>query len=449
MMRSKKGFEEHQRRELVEQVLRRVGSSTYEAWWSRVGSAGFCSSPIRLVASDGKNSILVRCKNRRAAACPSCSDLYAGDTWQLVHAGLNGGHEVPATVADHPAVFCTITAPGFGAVHTAAKDGSQSVCRRGSTGTCGHGIPRSCKRSHALSDPLLGQPLCADCYDYITQALFTWHAPELWARFTTTLRRLVRRESDSRATGRARVSFVKIVETQRRGVPHFHCVVRLDDGDLPFGSGPMPPRCDIDAQRLADLVRSAVGLAHLEVAGAGGELITLRFGSQIDAQPLDASEDAAAPSSTRRVAGYLAKYVTKSVSDFGVASGRLAPHIIDDLDVSDHIKRLLHTTVRLAADTDRPEMVLWLHTLGYRGHVSSKSRSYSTTMGALRATRAEFRRMHVVNADDTLDSETAWEFSKSGHATRGDRYLATSKALKDREARWARKQLVDDGSEER
>jgi hypothetical protein len=448
-MRSNRDFEEHQRRELVEQVIRRAGSSTYDAWWSRVGSAGFCSAPIHLVASDGTNSILVRCKNRRAAVCPSCSDLYAGDTWQLVHAGLDGGHDVPATVADHPAAFCTLTAPGFGAVHTAARNGSPSVCRRGSTGTCEHGIPRNCKLSHALSDPLLGQPLCADCYDYITQSLFTWHAPELWARFTITLRRLVRRESDHRGTGRARVSFVKIVEMQRRGVPHFHCVVRLDDDDRTSDLGPMPPHCDIDAQRLADLVRCAVGLVHLEVAGEGGELVTLRFGSQVDTQLLDANEDAARPRSAKRVAGYLAKYVSKSISDFGLASSRLAPHIIDDLEVSPHIKRLLHAVVHLAEGTDRPAMALWLHTLGYRGHVSSKSRSYSTTMGALRATRAEFQRVHVGILDDPLTAESDWEFLKSGHATRGDRYLATSKALKDREARWARKQLVDDRTEER
>ena len=94
-------------------------------------------------------------------------------------------------------------------------------------------------------------------------------------------------------------------------------------------------------------------------------------------------------------------------------------------------------------------MALWLHTLGYRGHISSKSRSYSTTTGVLRATRAEFQRLYVGDAHDTLTTETAWEFSKSGHATLGDRFLATSKAIQDREARWARKQLVDDGSEER
>nr|WP_308736960.1 replication initiator [Mycobacterium persicum] len=32
--------------------------------------------------------------------CPSCSDLYARDTWQLVHAGAAGGHHnVHAEVA--------------------------------------------------------------------------------------------------------------------------------------------------------------------------------------------------------------------------------------------------------------------------------------------------------------------------------------------------------------
>jgi hypothetical protein len=31
--------------------------------------------------------LLVPCGNRRASRCPSCSDLYAGDAWQIVSAG--------------------------------------------------------------------------------------------------------------------------------------------------------------------------------------------------------------------------------------------------------------------------------------------------------------------------------------------------------------------------
>ena len=46
-------------------------------------------------------------------------------------------------------------------------------------------------------------------------------------------------------------------------------------------------------------------------------------------------------------------------------------------------------------------------------------------------------------------AETAQEFSKSRHATPSDRYLAISTALKNRAARWARKQLVGDGLERR
>jgi hypothetical protein len=35
--------------------------------------------------------------------------------WQLVYAGLAGGHKgVPESLAEHPQVFATLTAPSFG-----------------------------------------------------------------------------------------------------------------------------------------------------------------------------------------------------------------------------------------------------------------------------------------------------------------------------------------------
>jgi hypothetical protein len=441
-------FGQRSQEELIRQIVRRAGSSTYDAWWSRVASAGYCSAPIHLASADGKHSIYVRCKNRRSAVCPACSDLYAGDTWQLVHAGLNGGHEVPQTVVEHPAVFCTVTAPGFGTVHSASKHGAPEVCRRGPNIRCEHGVSQRCELRHDLNDRLLGQPLCMDCYDYLGQALFTWHAPELWARFATTLRRQVRRESRLDGTHEARASFVKIVEMQRRGVPHFHFVVRLDEKQPAGSVEPVPPQCNVTSQQLADLVLYSATIAHLDVLGSGGQLVQLRFGEQIDTQPLDSTSGLDDQKSAGRVAGYLAKYVTKSVADFGVSSRRVAPHVIDDLELSDHVKRLLHSVVRLSVETDQPEMLNWLHTLGYRGHVSSKSRKYSTTMGALRSLRAEFQRQHVAPAGTEAAVETEWEFTKSGHATLGDRFLATSKALQEREARWARIQLADDRREE-
>jgi hypothetical protein len=56
--------------------------------------------------------------------------------------------------------------------------------------------------------------------------------------------------------------------------------------------------------------------------------------------------------------------------------------------------------------------------LGFRGHFSTKSRAYSTTLGALRAARAD--RVRAQHADDLPDGETVlvvahWLFVGLGH----------------------------------
>ena len=61
----------------------------------------------------------IACKTRRASRCPPCAEVYRADTYQLIRAGLTGGKGIPATVADHPCVFVTLTAPSFGSVHLA------------------------------------------------------------------------------------------------------------------------------------------------------------------------------------------------------------------------------------------------------------------------------------------------------------------------------------------
>jgi hypothetical protein len=68
--------------------------------------------------------LLIACKTRRASRCPPCAEVYRADTYQLSRAGLTGGKGVPETVADHPCVFTTLTAPSFGPVHVQReKDG--------------------------------------------------------------------------------------------------------------------------------------------------------------------------------------------------------------------------------------------------------------------------------------------------------------------------------------
>ena len=60
------------------------------------------------------------CGNRREAVCPPCAERYRQDAYHLIAAGPRGGKGVPDTVAEHPAVFVTLTAPSFGPVHTRA-----------------------------------------------------------------------------------------------------------------------------------------------------------------------------------------------------------------------------------------------------------------------------------------------------------------------------------------
>src|SRR6266550_1684742 len=73
--------------------------------------------------------LYVPCGDRRASVCPACAETYRADTYQLIAAGMRGGKGVPETVAGHPTLFVTLTAPSFGAVHT----------RRTTSGS--HGLP--------------------------------------------------------------------------------------------------------------------------------------------------------------------------------------------------------------------------------------------------------------------------------------------------------------------
>jgi hypothetical protein len=163
---------------VVAQMLRRASSSGFGRWWSRVENAGFCARPIHLAGVDGlgrEQQVLGRCKNRRASVCPSCSDVYAADTWQLIHAGISGGHHgIPDTVAAHPGVFVTLTAPGFGTVHSVHKGASGGARRchadpgvRSGTGggecahsRCRHGNLLWCNAVHVNADAVAGEPLC-------------------------------------------------------------------------------------------------------------------------------------------------------------------------------------------------------------------------------------------------------------------------------------------------
>lgn len=228
-----------------------------DAMQAQIRRVGGCERPIRLVgrasladAATGEvrrtwssenlpdGTVLVACGNRRASRCGPCSRLYQGDAFQLVVAGLRGGKHVPDTVASHPTLFVTLTAPSFGPVHTTrlGRDGRPDRCRRRAhTATCEHGRPVGCPTRHEPGDPLLGQPLCTGCFDYEAAVLWNAHASELWRRTRIGIdRRLAALAGVTvkRLRTLVRVQYVKVAEFQRRGLIHFHLAVRLDAADV-------------------------------------------------------------------------------------------------------------------------------------------------------------------------------------------------------------------------
>ena len=263
----------------VGEIVDRAGRPDFDRWAEQLERCGHCSRPVRLrgrithagqevysTDSEPDRVLLKRCGNRRAAVCPSCSYEYAGDMWQLLYAGVAGGRKgVPESVAAHPLVFATLTAPGFGPVH-GTRTGRSTRCRppRGKPALCAHGRPTWCTSVHADDDPRLGQPLCGDCYDYPGHVAFNWHAPELWRRFTITLRRVLARRAGLTPTEharRCRLSFVKVAEFQRRGVVHFHALIRLDGPGDTF----TPPQVPTTTADLADAIREAASTVRLVV----------------------------------------------------------------------------------------------------------------------------------------------------------------------------------------
>jgi hypothetical protein len=391
------------------EIADRLNGSDYQRWAAGALATGGCAQPIRLrgrvdhidpatgtllhrySTTDEPDGVLrVACKTRRASRCPACAEVYRADTYQLIRAGLVGGKGVPATVTGHPTVFATLTAPSFGVVHTRqGKNGATTPCHpRRNSGDCAHGRPLSCTVRHSPDDSRLGEPLCADCYDYTGSVLFNALAPELWRRFTLALRRAVARAAGLTQKAMreiAAVSFAKVAEYQRRGLVHFHAVIRVDGP-----SGPdTPPPAWITPQLLDDAVRHAAKAVTVATPQAPGlPARTLAWGGQVDIRPITTTGEL----TDQAVAGYIAKYATKAAECVGTLDRRVRP--TDDpaeLPVTDHARRLIAECLRLGDVAELAELRLteWAHMLGFRGHFSTKSRRYSTTLGALRTARTD------------------------------------------------------------
>ncbi|MFI9082372.1 replication initiator protein RepSA, partial [Streptomyces sioyaensis] len=425
-------------------LLRVAGSPGFDRWQDQIRRTGACADPIHLTGAtktidratgtvlhaystdvEPGGRLRVACGNRRASRCPSCAWTYAGDTYHLIRAGLTGDEAkgTPETVRDHPRVFATLTAPSFGPVHN-RPDKGRRPCR--------------CGVHHQEDAPELGTALDPERYDYAGAVLWNNHAGHLWRYVTIYLpRELARRAGITQKAlkEQLRVSYGKVAEYQKRGAIHFHAVIRFDGPDGPDTAPPAWATYDL----LTDALKAAAARAEIDLASAGDQPArVLRWGKQLDIQRIGAF-GAGEDLTEQAVASYVAKYATKAAETTGTVDRRIGEmHELDKLpDLPDHTRRL----IRACRDLDNlyPDRKLWqwAHMLGFRGHFSTKSRRYSTTLGALRQVRADYRAaqqraaLGLPDPDDHPEATTRviahWAYAGHGH-TPGESWLAANLA---------------------
>lgn len=245
-----------------------------------------------------------------------------------------------------------------------------------------------------------------------------------------------------------RVSFAKVAEYQKRGLVHFHAVIRLDGPD----GSTQPPSPSATVTLLADAIRAAATRVRVTVVSdAIGELELAR-GEQLDVREI-AAFGTDNELTDQAVAAYVAKYATKSADASGTldralfcrpCQGRgamLLPHgtplpctacngtgqarPLPRLAVARHVRQMIRSCWELGRLPEFAALKLWksAHMLGFRGHFSTKSRCYSVTLGALRAARRAWRAGQVrVHAGPPESDPTTtlvighWAYQGSGYS---------------------------------
>ncbi|MEU4664801.1 replication initiator [Micromonospora chalcea] len=480
-------------------AFERATRPDYYGWLEHVRAAAGCTRPIRLSGQiltveqatgrvlDARHTdampdaaIYTACGNRRATVCPACAQTYQRDAFQLLRAGLVGGKGVPESVAQHPAVFATFTAPSFGTVHArivkrhTCRNRRRCDCRaepchaRRDTGLCPHGRPAVCWARHETGDTALGHPLCLDCYDHDHQVVWNIFSGELWHRTKQAAERwlaklaqrrgvprveVVTASGKTRTVAPVRLSPGKVAELQARGAVHFHAIARLDGVDPTDPQAIVPPPPGFTVDDLVDALRHAARQIafHTPPHPDRPEGWPIRWGDQVDVEPI--ATDGSGEVTDGMVAGYLAKYATKSTEATGHTSTRLTADTIGDyadpdgdhtarlIDACWRIGRPVHTPAPLSERSREPRprpgfvqrwecpdcgthtrypacpvcvaqrqaaldaepakpatanpyvrLRRWAHMLGYGGHFLTKARRYSVTFRLLRDTRIAYRR---------------------------------------------------------
>jgi hypothetical protein len=353
--------------ELLQGLIGRAARPDFEAFEAQLRSSGYCARPIRLRGTietcdghgvkrvwstkDEPNGVLRKaCGNRREAVCAPCAERYRQDAYHLIMAGLRGGKGVPESVVEHPAVFFTLTAPSFGPVHTRVlgPDGRPLPCRaRRDAPTCPHGVRVSCGARHEDGDPCLGEPICPQCFDYTGAVTWNNTLGDLWRYTTIYIPRAMAHLAEmtqKRLKLQVRPAYVKVAEYQCRGLVHVHVLARLDRAMCKYRRHEIhPPPARFDGELLEQAVRQAVADVSAPIPDelGGGRV---RWGAMLDIRQL-------APGAERgEIAGYLAKYSTKSTEQAGGLQHRIDPDDVKKASVREHVRHYMRTAFELNSE---------------------------------------------------------------------------------------------------
>ena len=293
--------------------------------------------------------LYVPCGDRRASVCPPCAETYRADTYQLIRAGLVGGKGVPdirrrppgRVRHPHRALLRPRPHPQVN-----RKTGKVAPCRmRRDLTPCPHGRQLVCTARHTEDHPRLGRPICLDCYDHAHHVVWNAWAGELWRRTMITLTRSL--QPLERAHGvKLRISYGKVAEYQRRGVVHFHALLRLDRVDPADPDAILPPPAGHHRGGPGELVAAAVTATAFRTPDYPDTSHSwpIEWGRQLDIRPSRVARRGRTPDvSTEAVAAYLAKYATKATEPTGLPvtgrmNGETAEHYSDP---DTHLGRLI------------------------------------------------------------------------------------------------------------
>jgi hypothetical protein len=205
----------------------------------------------------------------------------------------------------------------------------------------------------------------------------------LWNNTIQLIRRLLAEEGgvgQTNLSAVAQLHYLKVAEVQRRGLAHFHCVLRLDGPETVDAEPPLWASVEL----LERVVRSSIerGWAP-DLDGR-----PVRWGRVYDIQDLAQREEEAV-----KVAAYVAKYSAKTTDGSKELARRFRSRrqivsLVDD----PHLRRLALTAWDLGGVAKYESLRLrdHAHTFGFTGQLITKSRAFSTTFAALRRARIDY-----------------------------------------------------------